>query len=118
MKILPLVKGIQNDITSTSIRLKKASLDGYFIADRTSKVYRQCFAQKYINVMRSVTSKVVEGTSKQELPYLAGAVGMLLPVPFLCPIFFCLGLLTRIPSRGAHIIYDSMSKANHIDIIR
>lgn len=115
MKILPLVTGIKNDITSSGIRMKKASAEGYNIALRASKVYKQGSFKKYLNVTRSVTHKVLSGTTKQELPYLAGAIGLMLPIPFMCPILFGIGLLIRIPSTGADIIYDKQSKS-HINI--
>ena len=49
MKILPLVKGIQNDVTQSSIRLKQAAYSGYSIADRTSRIYKQGNLKKYLN---------------------------------------------------------------------
>ena len=95
MKILPLVKGIQNDVTQSSIRLKQAAYSGYSIADRTSRIYKQGNLKKYLNVVRIVTSKIASGTTKEEIPYLAGAIGMFLPLPLTSPIFLLIGTIIR-----------------------
>ena len=82
MKILPLLTGIQKDISSSGVRLKNATSDGYKIAERTSRVYNQGFIRKYINITRSVTNKVASNTTRQEIPYVAGALGLFIPIPF------------------------------------
>ena len=115
MKILPLVKGIQNDITSSGVRLKKATTEGYNIANRTAKVYNQGTFKKYINITRSVTNKIVENTTQKEIPYMAGAIGLITPIPFMGAIMFGLGLIARFSAPGARIVYDKMSEL-HIDI--
>ena len=107
MKILPLVKGIQNDITSSGVTLKRASVEGYNIA----KVYNQGAFRRYLNITRSVTSKVASNTSPKELPYVAGAIGMMTPIPFMGAIMFGIGLLARFSAPGAHIMYDKISKS-------
>lgn len=111
MKILPLVKGIQNDITSSGVTLKRASVEGYNIANRTAKVYNQGAFRRYLNITRSVTSKVASNTSPKELPYVAGAIGMMTPIPFMGAIMFGIGLLARFSAPGAHIMYDKISKS-------
>ena len=98
MKILPLITGIQKDIASSGARIRNATSDGYKIAERTSRVYNQGFIRKYINITRSVTSKVASNTTREEFPYFAGALGLFIPIPFICPILFGLGMLARIPS--------------------
>jgi len=95
MKILPLVKGIQNDIASSGIRIKQASVNGYRIAQRTSKIYRQCPVIKYCNISKSVSDKVFVNTTRKELPYVLGAIGTVLPVPLMGPFMFGVGLLVR-----------------------
>lgn len=112
MKILPLVKGIQNDITSSGIALKRVSVEGYNIANRTAKVYNQGAIRRYLNITRSVTSKVVSNTSSKELPYVAGAIGLMTPIPFMGAIMFGVGLLARFSSPAAHIVYDKISKSH------
>lgn len=115
MKILPLVKGIQNDITSSGVKLKRATKDGYNIANRTAKIYNQGAFRKYLNITRSVTSKVASSTSTKELPYIAGAIGVMTPIPFMGTIMFGIGLLARFSVPGARIIYDKISKS-HINL--
>ena len=116
MKILPLVKEIQNDIASSGVHLKNASKEGYKIADRTARIYNQNSVKKYYNVTKCVSEKVLSNTTKKELAYLGGAVGMLIPIPFMSPILFLLGLLARISPKGAPIIYNKTSQTHHMDI--
>ena len=103
MKILPLLTGIKKDISSSGVRLKNATSDGYKIAERTSRVYNQGFIRKYINITRSVTNKVASNTTRQEIPYVAGALGLFIPIPFLSPLLFGLAMLARIPSNKSSL---------------
>ena len=111
MKILPLVNGIKNDVAASGVRLKRATVSGYNVAHRTAKVYRQGKLQKYYNVTRSVSSHVIKNTTKKDLPYMAGAIGMAIPIPLVSPVLLALGFLARYATDGANIIYDSESKA-------
>ena len=95
MKILPIVKNIRTDLASTGIRLHKAGADGYKIGDRTAKIYHQNSVCKYWNVTRSVSGKIVKGTSVRELPYLAGAIGMFVPLPLISPTMLGIGFIVR-----------------------
>ena len=103
MKILPLITGIQKDISSSGGRIKNATSDGYRIAERTSQVYNQGFIRKYINITRSVTNKVASNTTRHELPYVAGALGLFIPIPFISPLLFGLGMLARIQSNKSSL---------------
>lgn len=96
MKILPLAKEIKSDISLSSIRLKQASENGYKIANRTAKIYNQSNFKKYINVTRSISNKIAKNTTVKELPYIAGAIGMLIPLPLISPICFGVGYIIRI----------------------
>lgn len=116
MKILPLYEGIKNDITSSGVRLCKATADGYCVADRTARIYKQSVFKKYLSITKSIGGKVIKGTTKNELPYLAGAIGLMLPVPLMCPIMLGLGFLAKFSASGAGIIYDKMSRMHYIDI--
>ena len=116
MKILPLVLGVQNDIASSGKLLKSASREGYKIANRTSRVYNQNSLKKYYNITRSVSDKIFSKTTKKELAYLGGALGILIPIPFMSLLLFGLGLIARISPKGAAIIYENSSLAHHIDI--
>lgn len=95
MKILPIVNSIRNDIAKSGSRLKNATKYGYSIADRTAKIYKQPYYAKYLNATRCVSNKVMHGTTKKEIPYIAGAIGAFLPLPLSCPILFGLGFILR-----------------------
>ena len=116
MKILPLVLGIRNDICSSGVRLKNATSQGYNIADRTAKIYRQGNCKKYLNITKSVSSKIINGTTRKDLPYVAGAIGTLLPFPLMCPILMGIGFIARFALSNADMIYGKMNQA-HINII-
>lgn len=95
MKILPLVNNIRNDISASGIRIRQASKDGYSIAGRAAKIYKQPNYVRYINVTRSVSNKIIKGTTGEEIPYIAGAIGMFVPLPLTSPIFLGLGFIFR-----------------------
>ena len=113
MKILPLVRDIKQDIASSGVRLKSATTDGYKIAYRTSKIYKQNSLKKYINITRSVSNKVAKNTTAKELPYMACAIGMVIPLPFASPILMALGFLARFSVRNT---YDKENKTNHFSV--
>ena len=117
MKILPIVNEIRNDVSSSGIRLKIATADGYRIADRTAKIYKQNKLLKYCNVTRSVSDKVINNTTRKDLPYIAGAIGMVIPIPLMSPLLMGLGFLARYSAQGASMLYENQDKANHLDII-
>ncbi len=95
MKILPLVNNITQDVTTSGLRLKNATTYGYKIGSRAANIYKQNKIKKYINISRVVSDKVVKGTSKEELPYMAGAIGMLIPLPLASPLLLLLGFIAR-----------------------
>lgn len=92
MKILSVANEIKKDLETSGYKLKRATEDGYCIADRTA-IYKQGNFQRYINVTRSVGDKIIKGTTKKELPYVAGALGLLIPFPLVSPILMGLGFL-------------------------
>ena len=93
MKILSLANEIKSDIASSGIRLKKATSEGYSIALRTAKIYNQGSLYKYYNTTRSIGDKIIKSTSKKDIPYVAGAIGLLIPFPFMSPLLMGLGFL-------------------------
>ena len=107
MKILPLVNGIKKDMHLSEVRLKTAATDGYNIGCRTAKIYKQNRIRKYLNITRSISGKVIKGTTKDEIPYLAGALGMMLPIPLTSPIFLGLGLIIRFSIPDSVFLDDS-----------
>lgn len=112
MKILPFANSIKNDVVSSSVRLKRASVYGYSIADRTALIYRQNNIQRLYNITRSVSSKIIQGTSQKDLPYIAGAIGLLIPIPLMSPILMGIGYLARLYVSGAGHFYEHQNKAN------
>lgn len=111
MKIFPFTN-IKTEVVSSSLRIRRASVYGYEVANRTAQVYGQNKAKRLLNITRSVSSKVFEGATAKELPYFACALGLLLPLPLLSPIFMGLGYFARYSSQGANALYEHQNKAN------
>ena len=112
MKILPFTGSIKSDVVSSGARIKRASVYGYQIATRTAHIYKQSEAKRILNITRSVSSKVINGTTLNELPYLGGALGLIIPLPFASPILMGIGFLARYFSNSADNLYKHQNKAN------
>jgi len=112
MKILPIVRDIKSDVNNTGTRIKKAADDGYSIALRTARIYKQNNLRKYIGVTRSVGNKILSGTTVNELPYVAGALGLLVPFPFASPVMMGFGFLAKQASNGAAWLYNRQCDAH------
>ena len=95
MKILPLVNSIKRDIAISGLNLKNATNDGITIASRTAQIYKQNQFTKCLNIARCVSNRLIKNTTRRELPYMAGAIGMLLPIPLSSPILLGLGFIVR-----------------------
>jgi len=93
MKILSLTTEIQRDLTNSGTKLKQATTTGYSIAIRNAKIYKLGNTHKYLNITRSVGDKILKNTTRKELPYIAGAIGLLIPMPLVSPILMGLGFL-------------------------
>ena len=95
MKILPIINSMKKDVTSSGIRLRHTAEDAYKISTRTAKIYNQNNLTKYINITKYTGSKIIKNTKKEEIPYIAGAIGMFIPVPMTSVIMFALGMIVR-----------------------
>jgi len=112
MKILPFAENIKNDVVSSGTRIKRASVYGYEVANRTAQIYQQNGAKRMLNIARSVSSHVLSGTTVKELPYFGGAIGLILPIPFASIAFMGLGFLARFITSGADNLYKYKNKAH------
>ena len=112
MKILPFANSIKEDVASSSLRIKRASIYGYTVANRTAQIYGQNRLHRMFNITRSVSSKVIGGTTTKELPYFACAVGLLIPIPLVSPILMGMGFLARYFMKGSDTLYENKNKAN------
>ena len=112
MRILPFTNSIKSDVVSSTMRIKRASVYGYAVANRTAQVYGQNNVKRLYNITRSVSSKVFEGTTAKELPYLACAIGLMIPLPLVSPILMGLGFFARSSAEGANVLYENQNKAN------
>lgn len=96
MKILPIIKSINSDIRSTSNRVSKAGREGLNIGMRTAHIYKQGEISTILNVSKSVKRKVLKGTTIDDLPIIAGALGMFVPLPLASPLMLAAGKVIQI----------------------
>lgn len=102
MKILPVITNTRRSIESTSKRLTKASKNGFDIGMRTSKVHKQCEIATIFNVSKGIGKKLKKETTIDDLPIIAGAVGLLTPIPFASPIMLALGKIVQVIVKSLH----------------
>lgn len=102
MKILPIIENTGRSVKNTSQRIAKASREGYSIGLRTSKIYKQGEASTLFNVGKSVKKQVCKNASIDDLPIIAGAIGMLIPLPLASPILLGLGKITQVIIKSLH----------------
>lgn len=95
MKIVPVIKNVSSDIKNTSVRISKAGVDGFNIGARKAKVYREGDIAAFTSITKSVGRKVRKQTTVDDLPIVAGAVGLFIPLPLISPIMFGLGLAVK-----------------------
>lgn len=112
MKILSFTDSIKADVLSSGTRIKRASVYGYQVANRTAQIYRQNDAKRMFNIARSVSSQVLNGATVKELPYFGGALGLVLPIPFASITLMGLGFLARFMTKGADNLYKHQNKSN------
>ena len=94
MKV-PIVNNVSSDIKNfypTSIKLIKATKNGYRIGKRTADVYHQ---NKLTDVISCIYKKISKETTIENLPVIAGAVGLLIPIYLVNPILYLAGYITR-----------------------
>lgn len=102
MKILPVITNTCQNIESTSKRLSKASKNGFDIGMRTSKVHKQCEVATILNISKGIGKKLKKETTIDDLPIIAGAVGLLTPIPFASPIMLALGKIVQVIVKTLH----------------
>jgi len=102
MKIKPVITSVRQNIRTTSIRVSNASSTGYKIGMRTSKIHNQGRISTALNVGKGVTKKIVKTSTVDDLPYVAGAIGLLTPIPFASPIMLALGAAAQIIIKKLH----------------
>ena len=96
MKILPLVANTSRSIKDTTVRVSRAGKNGYDIGLRTSKIYKKGDTATLLNISRSVGRELKQETTIDDLPIVAGAIGMLIPLPLASPALLALGKVVQV----------------------
>lgn len=102
MKITPLITSVRKNMKATSTRVSNAGACGYKIGMRTSKIYNQGRISTALNVGKGVTRKVIQTSSVDDLPYVAGAIGLMTPIPFASPVMLALGAAAKMVIKKLH----------------
>ena len=102
MKILPAITNTCQNLGATSKRVSKAGKSGYEIGMRTSKIDKQCEIATILNISIGVGKKLKKETTIDDLPIIAGAVGLLTPIPFASPIMLALGKIVQVIVKSLH----------------
>ena len=96
MKILQPVRSISSEIYSTAVSVARAGKDGCRIGKRTSQIYKSGNIVSAVNIGKGLGKQLAKTTTVDNLPIVAGAVGMIVPYPFMSVLFYCLGKLVQI----------------------
>ncbi len=96
MKIVPIIKSLQQDIITTSQRISHAGKQGRNIGARASQIHNSGNVLTFVNVSRGVTRKIAKETTINDLPIIAGAIGFLVPLPLASPIMLGLGIVGQV----------------------
>lgn len=95
MKILPIINNEKNHLINTTYKIKELSKQGYDIANRTAGIYKKNKLQKYCGITRSVANKMWKHSTINDLPYIAGALGLFVPIPLVSPIAMGMGFILK-----------------------
>ena len=100
MKILPIIAKTSRSIKDTTVRVSKAGQIGYDIGLRTSRIHKNGEPLTLLNISKSVGRKLKKETTIDDLPIIAGAIGMLLPLPLASPVMLVLGKIVQLLAKN------------------
>ncbi len=90
MKITLVTKNIRRNLTKTYTDFAKSQEEAKKIALRTSQIYpKKNKLNTYMRVSR--TRQTLRQVTPTTLPILGGAIGAIIPFPFLSPVLTLLG---------------------------
>ena len=95
MKILPVINNERNHVLNASARMKEIGKTGYRIGSRTANIYGASKFQKYCGITRCVGDKLIKNITKDDLPYISAALGLLVPLPLVSPIAMVVGYILK-----------------------
>lgn len=104
MKILPIISNTSKSIKETTIRVSRAGKSGYNIGLRTSKIHNNGETTTLLNISRAVGRKLKQETTINDLPIIAGAIGMLIPLPLASPTLLVLGKVVQVITKRIQIL--------------
>lgn len=102
MKILPVIANTNRNIKQASVRFKTAYRTGYNNAKLYSQQHKYGSIKKACGISIGVTKEIVKTTTIDDLPYIAGAVGLMTPIPFASATMFILGKITQVIIKRLH----------------
>ena len=102
MRILPIIQNTNRNIKEASVRFKNAYHVGYHSANTYSKQHNLGKIKRAYGIGKGITKEIVKVTTVNDLPYIAGAIGFLTPIPFASPIMLALGKIVQIAIKRLH----------------
>lgn len=102
MKILPIIQNTNRNIKEASVRFQNAYRMGYNNANIYSKQHNHGNIKRAYGISKGVTKEIVKVTTIDDLPYIAGAIGFIAPIPFASPVMLALGKIAQIVIKRLH----------------
>ena len=109
MKILQPLKSLSGEIYNTSVQIARAGKNGCKIGKRTSQIYNSSNLASAVNISRGMGKQLARTTTVDNLPVIAGALGMLVPYPLTSVIFYCLGKLAQIGIKSFKKVHNKIN---------
>ncbi len=102
MKILPIIQNTNRSIKEASVRFKNAYHTGYNDANTYSREHNYGSIRRAYGISKGVTKEIAKATTIDDLPYIAGAIGFLTPIPLASPVMLGLGKIAQIVIKRLH----------------
>lgn len=99
---MPIIKSTNENLRATSTRVRKAYSNGYNNAKQHSAKNNCGKFKTAYNISASVTKEIVKSTTIDDLPYIAGAIGLFTPIPLASPVMLGLGKIVQIMVKKLH----------------
>lgn len=120
MKILEPIKTIGADIYGTTSKVVHAGKTGMSIGKRTSEIYKSGRFIKAYNISKSVGKQIKRETTIENLPVIAGAIGVILPYPMTSVLFYCCGKLVQSGVKfykNAKVYFSAQNQQRNLPLI-
>ncbi len=102
MKILPIIQNTNRSIKEASVKFKTAYQTGLNDASTYSKQHNYGRIRRAYGISKGVTKEIVKAATIDDLPYIAGAIGIITPIPLASPVMLGLGKIAQVIIKTLH----------------